>query len=151
MPMDPEKMRKVAEQMQKTMEPYAKAQKKMMEAVRVPRYLPPQPIKLPEIKNRNMADTLHGQVQEVIEGAEKKLQEGQELVAWFFDRVGRPIRMTDLGYYNPNMMIVWGVDPEGNDCSVLVHMSSFELVLQVVEVKPEQPRRPVGFIVPAES
>jgi hypothetical protein len=128
-----------------------KAQDIYRAAMKVPRVLPEMmtPATPPIVeKNYQLANTLYDRVQHFIKNAEAKLEAKQELLVLFFDRVGRPILVSDLGYHNPNMMIVWGTDTNGEDCSVLVHMSSFELVLQVVEEKPEAPRRPIGFVAP---
>lgn len=141
--MKPDEARRLAEQL-------TRASRLYRDALKLPRIVPPEIARRPiEVgKNYQLADTLYEHIQEFIRKAEAELGAKQRLVVLFFDRVGRPIVVSDIGYHNPTMMIVWGMDPEGNDCSILVHMSSFELVLQVVEEQQETPRRPIGFVAP---
>lgn len=112
----------------------------------LPRTLPPP--RLQTLKSRTMADTLYEDTKSFIEEAESKLEEGQQLVVVFTDRAGWPIKVSDLGYHNPNLMFVWGTDLDGNDCSVVVHLESFELRLTVEEAPVDIPRNPIGFVAP---
>jgi hypothetical protein len=57
--------------------------------------------------------------------------------------------ISDVGYHNPKMMIVWG-SVDGHECPIITHMASFQIALRVMIAEPDMPRRQVGFIAPSD-
>jgi activator of 2-hydroxyglutaryl-CoA dehydratase len=93
-----------------------------------------------------LADTLYERLQEQIKGMEGELKEGEELQVFYTRHGGEQLVITDIGYHNPSLMILYGVDEGSNECAVLVHMNSVELLLRVAKASvPQEPRR-IGFI-----
>src|SRR5947208_2361314 len=95
-------------------------------ALAVPRFTVPNPISVTPKTDSKMANTLFDRIQTHIRATEEKLEPGQELALYYFDRAGHVLRVTDLGYHNPRLMKVWATDLDGLDCAVLVEMASFE-------------------------
>ena len=143
-------MRKWAEQQAKQRDAIRNLLDLAQRPVALPRLLPP-PAKTVLPTNRMMADTLHEDTKALIEQTESKLEEGQHLVALYIDRSGAPVLVSDLGYHNPNMMVIWGTDIDGNDCSIITHMASFEIQLKVIDRQQDAPRRKIGFVAPTED
>jgi hypothetical protein len=97
----------------------------------------------------SMADAFYGRLKESIKAAESELDEGEILLIYYYCPSGEPILVEGIGYRNTNLMRLYGVDEEDNECTVLVHVNNFHLVLKVIkeqEVEDENVRRrPVGF------
>jgi hypothetical protein len=53
--------------------------------------------------------------------------------------------VTDIGFWNPFMIRLYGIDHAENACTVLVHMSALSLVLKTVKKLPEKERVRIGF------
>ena len=111
--------------------------------------LPPSAFLKPatEVYNPNSyTETLYERLQENIETAGTRLGKDEELAAYYHTHSGEVLSVTDFGYHNAHLMIIYGVDQHMNECQVFVHTHSFEVVLKVLKkVSPEQ-RKGIGFI-----
>jgi Family of unknown function (DUF6173) len=55
--------------------------------------------------------------------------------------------VSDVGYYNPSILLFIGYTDEGNRVELIQHVSQFSfLLLTLPRLNPEQPKRPIGFI-----
>jgi len=88
-------------------------------------------------------ERLEKQVQEFSE----TLKGDEELLITVPLRNGTTIVATWFGYYNPNMLIVVGVDQrDGNEVELLIPHTDAQVLLKKVKVGGEAPRRKqIGF------
>ncbi len=55
--------------------------------------------------------------------------------------------VSDIGYYNPSLIIFSGITEDGNSVELLQHTSQISfLLIALKKVNPEHPKRPIGFI-----
>jgi hypothetical protein len=99
-----------------------------------------------DISSSKTAAVMFERIDELLKKAHGELVGDQRLIVLYFDRAGRPIVVRTLGYFNPTLIIVWGVEPEGAEVQVYVPIESFELVVEVVEDQPDLPKAPIGFV-----
>lgn len=60
------------------------------------------------------------------------------------------IRVTGLSYYNPHLMVIYGVDEQdGQQVRLLQHVHQISLMLKALKVKPGQQARRIGFDHPS--
>lgn len=56
------------------------------------------------------------------------------------------IRVEAIGYHNPHMMVIYGVDDsDGQQVRLVQHLHQLSLLLKVLKVKPGQQARRIGF------
>lgn len=83
-----------------------------------------------------------------VRGIESQMNENQQLLI----RHHLPhsiILATDFAYMSPSIVIVKGIDPEGNVTQAFSHVNAMQLELKIVTPKQEdtKERRPIGFTV----
>jgi hypothetical protein len=111
--------------------------------VKIPRFGMPG-IQLPE--NYKLADTFYDQLRRNIEQLQKSLKKKEQLLIYFYTSPNEPILVTSIGFQNPYMMIFHGIDAMGNECAVLSHMLSVQLILRVVKIEDRKKKRRIGFL-----
>ena len=107
-----------------------------------------QNIEFPKLelpKNYTLADTFYDRLQHHIKALEEKLKEDEQLLLYNYVTLSEPILVTDIGFHNPYLIVFYGKDSNDNECFVLTHMSSVQLVLKVVKIKSPAERRLIGF------
>ena len=110
--------------------------------VRIPRYSAPS-LALPS--NYKLADTFYEQLRVNIESMQKKIKKNEQLLI-YCNAGGQPILVTSIGFQNPSMIIFHGLDSMGNECAVLSHMTSVQLIVRVIKVEGPQKSRRIGFM-----
>ena len=111
--------------------------------VKIPRYSAPS-LALPS--NYKLADTFYEQIRVQIEAMQKKLKKNEQLLIYHNASSGQPILVTSIGFHNPSMIILYGMDSMGNECCVLTHLTSVQLVIRVMKVEDKAKRRRIGFM-----
>jgi len=101
------------------------------------------------LHDQNLADAFYDRLREYIESVFQHLQTGQQLEIYFFSAGGGPILVTQLGYINPNIIVIYGLDVDGNPCSFVVHMNHVELEVRIRAIEQPVKRNTIGFIHPA--
>ena len=96
-------------------------------------------------KDHRMADTFYERLRYQIEEIEKELAGDEQLAVVHYNSAGQPFMVRDIGYHNPNLIILYGQDADNNECSILAHMNTIQLVLIRVKVKEVKPYR-IGFL-----
>lgn len=89
------------------------------------------------------ARTVHDRIESQITDATQALGEGQSLLVEVLLNDGRVIQPTQFGFHNPNFVVVYGTDANGNEVTVLVSHTNIQIVLTVLN-KPSE-RKPIGF------
>jgi hypothetical protein len=105
-------------------------------------------IQIPDIKPPKIAlyaDTFYDRLRHHIEEFQKNLKEDEQLAIYSYAGPNEPILITDIGYHNPFLINLFGTDSKGNECCVLAHMSSIQLVLKIEKASPEE-RKEIGFL-----
>ena len=111
--------------------------------VKIPRFRMPS-ISLPE--NYKLADTFYDQLRKNIEEIQKNVKKKEQLLIYYYPSPNEPILVTSIGFQNPYMMIFHGIDAMGNECAVLAHMLSVQLILRVVKIGDQKKKRKIGFL-----
>jgi hypothetical protein len=111
-----------------------------------PRLLPSHfnPPTLAPPKDASMADTFYDRLEKRVADAQGKLKPGEVLTLTFHSGA-ESIEVNDIGYHNPNLIVLYGRDGVGNECRVLVHMSSVALVCKTVNLADAASRK-IGFV-----
>lgn len=59
---------------------------------------------------------------------------------------GEVIALTGMGYHNPDLILLHGIDHGGNVCTVAAHLQTVQVVIRYVKPsEPEPKRRTMGF------
>jgi hypothetical protein len=111
--------------------------------VKIPRYSAPS-LTLPS--NYKLADTFYEQIRAHIEAMQKNIKKNEQLLIYHYPSAGQPILVTSVGFQNPSMIVLHGLDSMGNECCVLTHMTSVQLVVRVIKVDQQTKRRRIGFL-----
>jgi len=97
-------------------------------------------------------ESVHGRTQRIERGL--KPGEGMKVTAHVGGR--DPINVDAIGYDGQFVIVLWGTDPQtGNDCIILAHMSTVQLVVEVLSAG-QQSHKTIGFkgdvtVTPDES
>lgn len=77
----------------------------------------------------------------------RTLTDKQRLAVSLQTSRGEMVLVHGLGYINPNLLFIYGKDPDNNDATVLVHPCTVQLIIKRLGPVAEQPaRRPIGFL-----
>ncbi|MGB2927089.1 MAG: DUF6173 family protein [Limnothrix sp.] len=90
------------------------------------------------------AKQLRNQIANFDQSLDEKHEVGMKLVSF-----GSSIKLhvSDVGYCNPGTILFWGLIEDGNKVELIQHVSQVSLLLIAVpKLKPEEPKRPIGFI-----
>jgi hypothetical protein len=100
------------------------------------------------LKEGEYASTFYDRLEKYLEIIEKKLKEDEELAVYYYGQGqgAEPIRIFNIGYHNPYLMILHGKDPQSQDCTVLLHTHSVQLILKIEQIKKKSKRRTIGFV-----
>lgn len=100
------------------------------------------------LHDQDLADGFYQRLREYIEGVVQHLQTGQQLEVYYFS-TGGPILVTQIGYINPNIIVIYGLDIDNNRCSFVSHMGRVELEVRIRAIEQPIKRNTIGFIHPA--
>ena len=119
-----------------------------------------QQLKLAEV-NRRMAEaaeaqTAKGYRKRLIElanefsaGLDAEHEVGARLVSF-----GQTVvfHLSDIGYYNPSLIIFLGKTDDGEDVTLIQHISQISvLFMKLKRLDPTQPKQPIGFHAMADG
>jgi hypothetical protein len=114
-------------------------------------YMPKlQPEHVP-ILAASTASTLYEHLKEWFADAESELAKDEHLDLSFVTQGGDLISISDIGYHNPHLIVLYGRDEKGDDCKVLVHMAAVQLILKTVKGSETPGHRHIGFVSPVEE
>ena len=116
--------------------------------VKIPRYNMPS-LALPD--NYKLADTFYEHLRLHIEALQKNLEEDEQLLVFYYGPSGAVMLVTNIGYQNPSLIVLQGVDSMGEECCVLSHMFTVQLVLRVMKVEDKEKKRRIGFMHKPDS
>jgi hypothetical protein len=54
--------------------------------------------------------------------------------------------VTNLGYHNPYLIKLFGKNERDEECIILTHMNSVQLLLVVEKTDARSPKRTIGFV-----
>jgi len=60
--------------------------------------------------------------------------------------LGGVLDVREIGYHGPDMIVLRGVDSQGQPVWLVLHLSLVQLTITVVAQKPNQPERRIGFL-----
>ena len=102
--------------------------------------------RVPVPRDVTMADTFYDRLQEQIQGSLGQLREGEQLAAYYYGQGSAPILVTNLGYHNPYLIKIFGKNERDEECLVLAHMNSVQLVLVVEKTDARSPKSTIVFV-----
>lgn len=83
-----------------------------------------------------------------IRSEENQLEPDEQLLVLYYNRAGESIHVHEIGYQNPQLIILLGQDNQGNQRRILAHMEAVELELMRVKVERKaQEKRKIGFFI----
>jgi Family of unknown function (DUF6173) len=101
-----------------------------------------------DIHNESLASEfakkLIGRLRSFDKALDSQQEVGMKLVSF-----GQTVKLhvSDVGYHNPGLIIFFGHTDEGHKLELVQHVSQISfLLLAFPKLKPEEPKRPVGFI-----
>jgi hypothetical protein len=108
---------------------------------------------LVEAVHDNLASEFHSRIKECIEafdsGLDDKSETGLMLVAFGQSIV---IHLRSVGCFNPSLMLFQGVTESGSPVELIQHVTQISVLLMSLPRKnPEEPKKPIGFHLGAES
>src|SRR5437868_15486199 len=80
------------------------------------------------VHRADYADTFYNRLKKEIADAEAALKEGQSLSLEYSSPSGDRVTVRNIGFRNPNLIMLYGSYQRGNDCTVLAHMESLQLI-----------------------
>jgi hypothetical protein len=89
------------------------------------------------------ANIVHARIKSQIDEVAKKIKDGQSLLVEFPLNDGRIIIPQYIGFQNPNFILVYGQDANGNEIKALLPHTNIQLVITVLN-KPSD-KKPIGF------
>jgi len=88
-------------------------------------------------------DRFYDNIQEQIKSFE--LRNDEILIAEMQLNDGSKIRITDFGYRNPTLMIIYGIDRNSHEVQVLTSLANIQIVLTIIKKAEIKEVRPIGF------
>ena len=89
------------------------------------------------------AETVYERIEKLLVESAKNIKEGQSLQVEIPLSGGRIIFPCYFGYQNPNFIIVYGEDSNGNEVKAFLPHTNIEILVTIFN-KPSE-RKPIGF------
>jgi hypothetical protein len=99
---------------------------------------------LSHLRPQGFADAYHERIEERINAFVSDLDEGEECAVEVLLRGGGRLSATWFGYWNPDMIMVQGVDGTGRKVEALIHRADVQIVLTAIPAEGEKQER-IGF------
>jgi hypothetical protein len=96
--------------------------------------------------NPPMADTFYDRIETFIKEAEGELKQDEQLEITCSSPSGEVILITDIGYHNPYLIMLYGQDKHMNQCTILTHMDSVQLMIKTISLEDAGKHRHIGFL-----
>ena len=103
--------------------------------------LPRPPV--PSVSHSFYAETVYDRIQKLLNEKNRQLREGQSLSVEVPLSNGLTIQASSFGYQNPNFIIVYSTDTDGQDIEAYIQHTKIDLVVTAIN-KPNERRR-IGF------
>ncbi len=101
-----------------------------------------------DFTNPNLASEFYKRLVEMIKDFDESLDQNQEVgvkLASFGQTV--TFHVTDLGYYNPSLIVFYGLMDNGQKVQLIQHVSQISfLLIAVQKLDPEKPKIKIGFL-----
>jgi hypothetical protein len=91
------------------------------------------------------AEQLYYALEEEINSQSNNLEDDEALHITAPLQNGSLIRVQEFGFRNWSLILIYGVDDNGNDVTLYVSHTNFQINVTTVKLKPEEPRREIGF------
>lgn len=100
---------------------------------------------LKNYKDQRLADSMCERLIKQIVEFEKNIPQNKQ-AAILINGYSEPILINDIGFHNPELIILHGFGKNSECVQILQHVSQVNLFLVAVErPHPEKPRRKIGF------
>lgn len=76
---------------------------------------------------------------------ESQLDADQEIAMGFAGSDAGVLRIEGLGYFDPDMITLYGRDEDGNKTQLVQHITQLSVLLRAVPKAPEKPANRIGF------
>ncbi|MEZ5352171.1 MAG: hypothetical protein R2762_06000 [Bryobacteraceae bacterium] len=97
---------------------------------------------------RGQAEAFQEGVKQHIEALQSVLSQDEELRIYHFTPF-ESVRVLQIMLSAWNVVVLVGVDPEGNPTQVVSHIHAVNFVCKIVKIKPDQKPQRIGFVMPA--
>lgn len=96
--------------------------------------------------NRTRVETLYGHIQEEINTLRSQAGEGEKLVVLLASTGGDVIQVGTIGYRNPDLLIVDGLDDSNHRTRVLAQAGAVQLTMKLVTMPAGTPEPEIDFL-----
>ena len=103
-----------------------------------------KPLQLPKIEMP--AESSYKQIRNEIDVVLSSLKEDERLTVYHDTPAGERIIVYEIGYKNPNLIVLISVDEEGNTQTILAPVESIHLQLKITKMVEQKPKRSIGFL-----
>ncbi len=96
-----------------------------------------------------LADVFYKHLQDYIINLINSLKEDEALQVVYYDQAGHEYLVYDIGYYNPNLIVLHCIKPEtspGEKFHAMIHMQALQLVVEIVKKQDKTVKRQIGFL-----
>ncbi len=96
--------------------------------------------------NRTRVETLYEHLQEEITALRAQAGENENLVVLVATTEGDVIQVGTIGYRNPDLLILDGLDDANHRTRVLAQAGSVQLTMKIVTTPPDAPKPEIDFL-----
>lgn len=94
------------------------------------------------ISTADLASGMYERIQSQIKDLEEKLNPDEHILATIDN-----IAISEIGYYNPHLLIFYGINSQGNQVQKLIHINSLNMDLTVLEThNSDKKKKSIGFL-----
>lgn len=106
-----------------------------------------EPIKSALIPNHPLyAEVFYNLLKEHLLETQDRLDKDEELRVYYYDQAGNPILIKDIGYHNPSLIILYGQDTQRDECHILLHLQSVQLITKIEKITDKIKAGRLGFL-----
>jgi hypothetical protein len=97
-------------------------------------------------RDYSIADYFYERLKQEIQDAEQDVNAGQVVAVYCHLFGGESIRVEDLGYMNPNVLLVYGLDHKRQQTVAMIHINAAQIMMKWEEAEQSRPKRSIGFV-----
>ena len=93
----------------------------------------------------HLAMYYYDKIKKVINTFEKRLADNQFLHIEIILNDGSKIIASSLGYYNPNIITVLGLNENNEEVKLILPISNIQIIITAKNIEPDKPKKKIGF------
>lgn len=93
----------------------------------------------------HLASEYHKRIMDIVSDTEKEINNNEQIIVSVSDCFGNTVNAEFIGYYNPNIIFINGIDQDGKKTKLVVPYTSISIAISIHNIESNKQRHQIGF------